>query len=194
MLGWRTLGLPDSANSPKPQALRVPSCRRAGLDRIRSASSQGTCASQAKKAKGVALVLLPRDPRYAAGEILPPSVTDHAPVLVKCLRSYFAETTVHGWRRCAIPRESQTRLIFPGWLCWSVIHLWDFPKPQALRVSAYQRSGLDKIPLPDFTKGEPPGENQPALFPGGWNSSSIRVRWSLRNNCGGISQEPGHGP
>jgi hypothetical protein len=30
-------------------------------------------------------------------------------------------------------------------------------------VSAYQRSGLEKIPQPDFIIGEPPGENQPAL-------------------------------
>ena len=60
-----------------------------------------------KKCKGVALVLLPRDPRYTASEILPPSVTDHAPVLVKCLRSCFAETTVHGWRSCSIPRERE---------------------------------------------------------------------------------------
>jgi hypothetical protein len=37
LLCWHGDSLPDSADSPKPQALRVPSYRRAGLDRIRSA-------------------------------------------------------------------------------------------------------------------------------------------------------------
>ena len=52
MLCWHVESVAGSTDSLKPHALRVPSCRRAGLDRIRSASSEGTCASQAKKAKG----------------------------------------------------------------------------------------------------------------------------------------------
>jgi hypothetical protein len=38
LLCWHGDRLADSADSLKPCALRVPSCRRAGLDRIRSAS------------------------------------------------------------------------------------------------------------------------------------------------------------
>jgi hypothetical protein len=52
LLCWHVESLAGSTASLKPHALRVPSCRRAGLDRIRSASSEGTCASKAKKAKG----------------------------------------------------------------------------------------------------------------------------------------------
>jgi hypothetical protein len=52
LLCWHGKSVAGSTDSLKPQALRVPSCRRAGLDRIRSASSESTCASQAKKAKG----------------------------------------------------------------------------------------------------------------------------------------------
>jgi hypothetical protein len=33
----------------------------------------------------------------------------------------------------------------------------------SLRVSGYRRTGLDKIPPPDSTQGQPPGENQPAF-------------------------------
>jgi hypothetical protein len=52
LLCWHGDSLAGSTNSLKPHALRVPAYRRAGLDRIRSASSPGTCASKAKKAKG----------------------------------------------------------------------------------------------------------------------------------------------
>src|SRR5918999_3952769 len=52
LLCWHGKSVAGFTDSLKPHALRVPSCRRAGLDRIRSASLRGTCASQAKKAKG----------------------------------------------------------------------------------------------------------------------------------------------
>src|ERR687896_2023174 len=55
LLCWHSMSVAGSTDSLKPHALRVPSCRRAGLDRIRSASSKVTCASQAKKAKELPL-------------------------------------------------------------------------------------------------------------------------------------------
>jgi hypothetical protein len=110
LLGWHVDSVAGSADSPKPPPLRVPSYRRAGLDQIRFASSEGTCASQAKKAKGVPLVLLPRDPRYAAAVISQePQRMDGGTV--------------------PFSPGKESRLIFPGWLPCGGIWQWDFVKP-----------------------------------------------------------------
>jgi hypothetical protein len=57
-------------------------------------------------------------------------------------------------------------------------------------VSAYQRSGLDKIPLPDSTKGEPPGENQPALPFSGTRYLGQQGMLSPRDSPFGTSDVP----
>jgi hypothetical protein len=68
LLCWHVKSVAGSTDSLKPQALRVPSYRRAGLEGIRSASLRGTCASKPKKQRGSSGEAIPRSPMYPGRE------------------------------------------------------------------------------------------------------------------------------
>ena len=116
LLCWHVESVAGSTDSLKPQALRYvqfhertfgcPPLVGQGLTESAPPALRERAPAK-QKSKGVALVLLPRGPRYTAGEINPPPGTTDAPVLQESLRSCFAETTAHGKRRCLIPRERE---------------------------------------------------------------------------------------
>ena len=116
-------------DSLKPQALRVPSCRRAGLDRIRSANLRERAPAKQKKQRGAPVPrcsLGVRGMQHPATFLLSlrtmPRSLGMSPQLYRRDHTTWVEALSH-------PPGRETKLIFPGWLPCGGIRQWDFVKP-----------------------------------------------------------------
>jgi len=145
LLCWHGDSLPDSADSPKPQALRVPPLVGQGLTesappgrpRVRQPSKKSNGTSDVPK--GVPLVLFPRNPRY---------------------ETVISQRPQHMAGGAVPSSGKESRLIFPGWLPCGGIWQWDFVKP-AVRAWENPTGGLHSNRA---SRGNPRFEDPQPLF------------------------------